>query len=95
MATIMAIVTNITAMVRGRMGAVPLNEIMGQPTLKSVRHPAKQLATFASHCATIKWGGKHNFLPFVLSKTKARFTAMDKNFDRKLIAKPNLLNPKI
>ena len=95
MAGITAIVTAITKMVRGIMEEVPLDEIMGQPTLKSVQHLVKYLAAFASHFATIKLGDKHGFLPIVLTKTKMRLTAGNKNLNCKRIKKPDFLNAKI
>ena len=49
MAVITTTMTAITKMVRGRMEAVPLNEIVGQPTLNSVQQLIDQIATFASH----------------------------------------------
>ena len=54
----------------------------------------EQLATFESHFATTKWGGKHGLLPLVLSKAKMRLAAGD-NLDYKRIAKTKILNPKI
>ena len=61
-------VTAITDMVRGWTESVPLDVIVGQTTLNAVRHLVEKLTTFASHFATNKWGGKHGFLPLVLSK---------------------------
>ena len=54
MAEITTTVAAITYMVRGRMEAVPIDAVAGQPTLQSARHLAEQLATFASHFATTK-----------------------------------------
>ena len=95
MAEIMTIVTAITEMVRGRMEAIPLDTIVGKPTLQSVRHLVEQLATFASHFATTKWGGKHRFLPLVLSEFKMRLAAGNRNLDCERLKKPELLKPRI
>ena len=57
------------------MGAVPLDAIVGQPTLNSVRPIVNQFAAFASHFATTEWGGKHGFLTLVLTGTKMRLAA--------------------
>ena len=81
MAAIMITVAAITEMVRGRMGAVPLNAIVGKPTLNSVRHLFKRLATFAIHFVITKWGGKHGFLPIFLSKAKMRLVTEENNPD--------------
>ena len=70
MAAITTTVAAITEMARGRMEAVPLHAIFGKPTLHSVQHLFEQLATFTSHFATTKWGGKHGFLPIGLSEAK-------------------------
>ena len=70
MAAITTTVNAITKMVRGRMEAVLIDKIVGQFTLNSLQHLVNQLATFASHFTTIKWGGKHGFLPLVLRKAK-------------------------
>ena len=93
MAAITTTVTAITKMVRGRMEAVPFDAIFGQPTLHSVRHLAEQLTTFASHFATTKWGGKHRFLPLVISKAKMRPTAGNRKLDCGRLNKPELLKP--
>ena len=91
----MTTVTAITKMARGRMEAVPLDAIVRQPTLHSVRHLVEQLATFASHFATIKWGGKHGFLPLVLSKAKMRPASGNNNLDCERLKKTDLINPRI
>ena len=70
------------------MEIVPLNKIVGQPTLNSVHHLAEQLAT-------TKWSGKHGFPPLVLSEAKMRLTDGDNNFNCKQLANPELLNQKI
>ena len=81
MASITKNVTAITNMVRGRMEAVPLDAIFGQPNLHSVQHLVEQLATFESHFATTKWGGKHGFLPLILGEAKMRPAAGNSNPD--------------
>ena len=88
-------VTTINKMVRGRMEAVPINEIVGQPTINSVRHLVKQLADFSIHFATTIWGGKQGFLPLVLTETKMSLSDIKQNLDCKRIEKSELLNPKI
>ena len=75
MAAITATVTATTKMVRGSMEAVPLDAIVGHPTLKPVRHLADQLVAFMSYFATTKWGNNHVFLPLVLTETKMRLAA--------------------
>ena len=70
MAAIKATLIAITEMVRGRMEAVPLDAIMGQPKIKSVRHLINQLSTFASPFATTKWVVKHGFLRLVLMEAR-------------------------
>ena len=57
MAAIVAKVTAITKMVRGGVESVPFDATVGQPNLNFVRHLVNQLAAFAIHFATTKWGG--------------------------------------
>ena len=95
MTAITATVTAITKMMKGRMEAVPLGAIVGQPTFNSVQHLAKKLATFASHFATTKWGGKHSFLPLALGEAKIRLTARDNYLNCERVSKPKIFNPKI
>ena len=95
MAATTTTVVAITKIARGRTEAVPLDAIFGKPNLHSVHHLVKQLATFASHFATTKWGGKHEFLPLVLSKAKMRPAAGNNNLDCERLKKPELIKPKI
>ena len=95
MAAIMTTVAAITKMVRGRMETFPLDAIFGKPTLYSVQHLVKQLEKFASHFATTKWGGKHRFLPLVLSEANIRQATGNNNLDYERLNKPELINPRI
>ena len=88
-------VAAITDMVRVQMEAIPLDAIVGLPILHSVRQLVKQLATFASHLATTKWGGKHGFPLLVLSKAKMRPASGKNNLDCEQLNKPELINPRI
>ena len=95
MAAITATVAAITEMVRRRMEAVPLDAIVGEPTLHSVRHLINQLVKFSSHFATTKWDGKHGFLPLVLGEAKMRSAAQNNNLDCERLKKIELINPRI
>ena len=75
------------------MEAVPLDAIVGQPTLRYVQHLVEYLVTFASHFATTKWGGNHGFLPLILSEAKVQPTARNSNIDCERLKKPDFLNP--
>ena len=88
-------VNAITKMVKERMEAVPIDAIFGKPTLHSVQHLIEKLATFTSHCATTKWGGKHGFLPLVLSEAKMRPSTGNNNLEYKRLDKLDLTNPRI
>ena len=94
MAAITTTVAAITNMARRRMEAVPLDAIVGQPNLHSVRHFVEQVSTFVSHFVTTKWGGKYLFLPLVLSKAKMRPSAGNNNLDCKQLKKPEIINPR-
>ena len=88
MAVTTTTVVAITYMVKGRMEAVPIDAVAGQPILHSVRHLAEQLATFASHFATTKWGGNHWFLTIVLSKANMILSTGKDNLYCKRLKKP-------
>ena len=88
-------VTAITEMVRGRMEAVPLNAIVGQSTLNSVRHLVGQIAAFTRHFDTTEWGGNHGPLPLVPTKTKMCLAAGIQDLEYGHIKSTELLNPKI
>ena len=77
------------------MEAIPIDTIMGQPTLNSIRHLVNQLASFASHLATTKWGGKNGFLLLVLTETKICLAAGIQDIEYGRIKRPKLLNLKI
>ena len=95
MAATTTTVTATTNMVIGSMEDVPLDAIFGQPTLHSLQHLVEQHATFASHFATTKWGGKHGFLPLILSKANMRPAARNNNLDCERLKKLDLTNPRI
>ena len=95
MAAIMATVTAITKMVRGRMEAVPLDAIVVHPAFNSFQHLVDQIAAFASRLTTTELGGKHRFLPLGLTKTKMRLAAGNQDLDCGRIKMPDILNPKI
>ena len=94
MAAITETVTSITEMVRGRTEDVPLDDIVRQPTLYSVRTLVKQLATSTMHFAITKWGGKHRLLLLVLSEAKMRPAARNRNLDCERLKKTEPLKPK-
>ena len=95
MSAITTTVASITKMVSGRMEAAPLESIVGQPTLHSVRHLVEQLENFASHFATKKWVEKQGFLPLVLSEEKIRLDSGINNLYCKRLENPELLNTRI
>ena len=95
MAAITTTVTATNKIVRGRMEAVPLDKIVGQTNLNSIQHLVDQLAAFANHFANTKWGGKHGFLPLVLTKTKMRLVNRIQDLECGHIKRPELLNPKV
>ena len=91
----MTTVTTITKMVRGRMAAVPINAIVGQPTLPAVQKIVYQLSAFASHFHTTSWGGHHGYLTLVLSKPKMRIVTTDAILNYARLAQPALVHPDI
>ena len=92
MVSITATVTAITEMVRGRMEEVPLDAIVGQPTLNPVRYLVNQLMAFTIHLATTEWSGKHGFLPLLLTDTKMRLAAGIQDLECRRIKWHELLN---
>ena len=95
MVEVTATVTTVTKMMRGWMESVPLNKIVGQTTLNSLRHLVDQLATFGSHFATTKWVDKHGFLRLFLNEDKMCLAARYNNLNCEQLAKLEILNPKI
>ena len=95
MASLTTTVTAITDIVRGRITAVPLDPIIGQPTLPAVRKIVEQLATFTSHFSTSAWGGKHGHLALVLDEKKMRAITNDGALDCSRLKKPGLVHPSI
>ena len=81
MASITTTLTAITKMVRGRMAAVPLDAIVGQPTLPAVQTLVEQLSAFASHFHTKAWGGHHGHLALVLDASKMRVVTSNTTLD--------------
>ena len=49
--------TSVTELVSARLEVAPLEQLIGQPTQKSVRQLIDELAVFASHFSSSKWGG--------------------------------------
>ena len=95
MAMIAKTMNAITEMLRGWMGAILLDSIVGQSTFNSVQQLVEQFASFVSHFVTTKWGGKHGFLLLFLREAKMRLAAKNKKFDCKRLEKSKLLNPRI
>ena len=95
MASITTTVTAITKMVRRHMTAVPLNAIVGQPTLPAVQKLIKQLSACASHFHTNAWGGRHGHLALVLDAAKMRVVTDNSALDCSRLTKPELVHPDI
>ena len=95
MAEITETVTAITKMVRGRTEEVPINTIVGHPTLNFVRQLVNQLAAFTCHFATTKSGGNHGFLLLVIIETKKRLFDWIQDLEYGRIKWPKILNTKI
>ena len=95
MASITTTVTAITKTARGRMAAVPLNAIVGQPTLPAVRKLVEQLSAFALHFHTTAWGGRHGHLVLVLDAPKMRIVMSKANLNCACFSKPDLVHPQI
>ena len=69
--------TAIIEMVRRHMVAVPVDPIVSQPTLPTVRTLVEQLTAFAFHFDTTTWGGHHGYLLLVLNQQKRRLVTTD------------------
>ena len=93
MASITTTITAITKMVRGRMAAVLLNAIVGQPTLPAVQKLVEQLSAFSSHFHTTAWGGRRRHLAFVLDAPKMRIVTSNATLDCARLAQPDLIHP--
>ena len=92
MASITTTVTAITEMVRGRMTAVPLDAIVGQPTLPAVRKLVEKRSAFALHFHTTAWGERHGHLALVLDAPKMRVVTDNASLDCTRLTQPNLVH---
>ena len=54
--------TAVTKLVRACRETVLVDQLISQPTHQSVHQPIDQLASFASHFSSSKWGGRHGYL---------------------------------
>ena len=82
-------------MVRGRMTAVPLHAIVGQPTLQAVQKLVEQLSAYSSHFHTNVWDGRHGHLSLVLDQAKMRVVTNTAALDCSRLTKPELVHPGI
>ena len=90
-----AALTAATKMVRAQIVAVPIDQLIGQPTQQSVCHLIDQLAAFASHFSTTKWSGHHGYLALVLSADKMKLITNDANLNCSRLLLPARINPAI
>ena len=95
MASITTTVTAITEMVRGRIAAVLLDAIVGQPTLPAMQKLVEQVFAFASHFHTTVWGGDHGHLAPVLDAPKMRAVTSNPSLDCARLTQPDHVRPKI
>ena len=75
--------------------AVPIDQLIGQPTQQSVCHLIDQLAAFAIHFSTTKLSGHHGFLALVLSPDKMTLIANDINLNFSHLPIPACINSAI
>ena len=90
-----AALTAATEMVRAQIVAVPIDQLIGQPTQKSVLHLIDQLAAFTSHLSTQKWSGHHSYLALILSADKMKLITNDANLNCSCLLLPARINPAI
>ena len=95
MVSITTTVTTITKMVRSHMVAVPIELIVGQPTLPAVRTVVKQIAAFVEHFNTTRWASCYGYLPLFLNHQKMRLVATNDSLSCAWLQKPALVHPKI
>ena len=87
----------ITEMVRAKFVANPLDRIVGQPSISSVRLLVKQLAKIVPSFKTTQWGGKHGHLKLALGIKKYKLVIIDPDLsevDFGKIQEPSLASDK-
>ena len=87
--------TAVTELVRACLEAVPIDQLIIQPTQNSVRQMIDKLSGFASHFSSSKFGECHGYLLLVLSKSKMRLVMGEANLDCARITTPARINPAI
>ena len=80
----------IEEMVNTKFEAAPLDRIVGQPSLPSVRLLVEQLAPITANTPTIQWGGQHGHLKMVLGGVKFRVVIDNSALDSAPIPWPSL-----
>ena len=58
--------------VRAKIYSLPLDKIIGQPTIKTWNHLREQSSRIAAQVKTTEWGGKHGHLALVLHDDEYR-----------------------
>ncbi len=87
----------ITEMVRAKFVANPLDRIVGQPSISSVRLLVEQLAKIVASFKTTQWGGKHGHLKLALGIKKYKLVIKDPDLsevDFGKIQEPSLASEK-
>ena len=83
-------IVDIEEMVHAKFEAAPLDCIVGQPSLPSVRLLVVQLAPIAANIPKTQWGGQHGHLKMVLGRVKFRVGIENNALDSAPIPRPSL-----
>ena len=58
--------------IQTQLALLPLDKIIGQPTIRQYHHLKKQLAKLAAAVKTTEWGGRHGHIALVLTEAHMR-----------------------
>ena len=81
--------------VRAKIYSLPLDKLIGQPTIKSWNHLREQCSRIAAQVRTTEWGGKHGHLALVLHDDEYRTVTKEPMASTTKQPRPANVNPAI
>ena len=81
--------------IREKIYSLPLDKVIGQPSMKTWQHTREQSCKIVAQVKTTYWGGRHGCLALVLNNAEFRTATGDPNADTDRQPKPSLVHPQI
>ena len=81
--------------VREKVYSLPIDKMVGQPTMKSWQHLREQLCKVTAQCKSTNWGGRHGHLACVLNDREYQNVTGDNTLVTDLQPKPAQVHPMI